>query len=384
MATHEKNLDWVQLLRGIAALLVVLTHARYALLNTPDMPLADRLFVPGAMGVDLFFIISGFIMHYSTTGFDGSAGYVARFAIKRFARVWPMYAVITLLSVFVLSGGIDYFHHAANRLTFWHSLGMIPANPRYVPYFSLTLLPGWTLEFEMYFYLVFAVSMLFKRLRWFVLASWVLLTVILMPLGERGFDMDTTRDLGYQVGYMAIVTSPFVLEFAAGVLIGWLYQQDWARFRSAYVAWHAVGLSVACALWASYSYLVFTHGPGKWGLPLMLMVLALALASKTVHLRVHPLFRWLGSISYSLYLTHLLSQGLVTRVLNAAGHGPWALTWSYIVVSTAFALVFASLSHHYLEQGLSNKVRDALLKLLPKRSAPAAPSAGTVPLSRRA
>ncbi|GJJ01064.1 acyltransferase [Duganella rhizosphaerae] len=383
MATHEKNLDWVQLLRGIAALLVVLTHARYALLNTPDMPLADRLFVPGAMGVDLFFIISGFIMHYSTTNFDGSAGYVARFAIKRFARVWPMYAAITLLSVFVLNGGIDYFHVAANRLKFWHSLGMIPFNPRYVPYFSLTLLPGWTLEFEMYFYLVFAVSMLFRRLRWFVLGSWVLLTVILMPLGQRGFEMDVTRDLGYQIGYMSIVTSPFVLEFAAGVLIGWLYQQDWARFRSAYVAWHVVGVSVAAALWFSYSFLFSFHGPGKWGLPLMVMVLALALASKTVHLRVPALFLWLGSISYSLYLTHLLSQGLVTRLLITSGHGAWAQTWSYIFISTAVALAFASLSHHYLEQRLSDRVRDGLLKLLPKRPA-APPRAAAEVLARRA
>lgn len=384
MATHEKNLDWVQLLRGVAALLVALTHARYALLNTPELPLANSIFVPGAMGVDLFFIISGFIMHYSTTNFDGSAGYVARFAIKRFARVWPIYAVITLLSVFVLSGGIDYFHHAANRLTFWHSVGMIPANPHYLPYFSLTLVVGWTLEFEMYFYLVFAASMLFKRLRWFVLASWVLLTVILIPLGERGFDMNISRDLGYQVGYMAIVTSPFVLEFAAGVLIGWLYHQDWARFRSAYVAWHIAGLGVAFALWASYSSAATTHGPTQWGWPLALMVLALALASKTVHLRVHRVFLWLGSISYSLYLTHLLSQGLVTKALTAAGYGQFAHTWSYIFLSTAVALAFASLSQHYLEQGLSNKVRDGLLKLLPKRPAAPPQQAAPVPITRRA
>ena len=81
------------------------------------------------MGVDLFFLISGFIMCYATADNDGSPAEVARFLIKRIARVWPVYAVITLLSVFVLHSGVAYFHEAVNRLTFWHTLGMLPANP---------------------------------------------------------------------------------------------------------------------------------------------------------------------------------------------------------------------------------------------------------------
>lgn len=367
MINTEKNLNWVQLLRGVAALLVVLTHARYALLNTPGFPLADQLMVPGAMGVDLFFLISGFIMCYSTAGSDGSPSYVARFAIKRFARVWPVYVAVTLLSVFVLSGGVDYFHVADNRKQFWHTLGMIPFNPHYVPYFSLTLLVGWTLEFEMYFYLTFAASMLFRRLRWFVLASWVLLTVILLPLPLRGFDLDITRDLGWRVGYMSIVTSPFVLEFAAGVLIGWIYLQDWARIRSRQVCWHLLGLGVAFALWAVYSRATPTHGPLQYGWPLALMVLAMAIASKTVEIKVPAVLMWLGAISYSLYLTHLIAQGMVTKVLAYYSLEPLAHNWSYIFLSSAFALSFASLSHHYLEQRLSNVLRNWLLKLVPDR-----------------
>lgn len=353
------------MLRGIAALLVVLTHARYALLNTPGFPLADQLLVPGAMGVDLFFLISGFIMCYSTAGSDGSPAYVARFAIKRFARVWPSYVAATLLSVFVLSGGIDYFHVADNRKQFWHTIGMIPFNPHYVPYFSLTLLVAWTLQFEMYFYLTYAVSLLFKRLRWFVLGSWVLLTVILLPLPLRGFNLDITQDLGYRFGYMSIVTSPFVLEFAAGVLIGWIYLQDWARIRSRQVCWHLLGLGVAFALWAIYSRATPTHGPTLYGWPLALMVLAMAIASKTVEIKVPALLMWLGSISYSLYLTHLISQGMITKALAHFRLEPLAHNWTYIFLSTAFALSIASLSQHYLEQGLSNVLRNWLLKLVP-------------------
>ena len=364
MNNHEKNLDWIQLLRGVAALLVVLVHARYALLNTDSFPLAQQWFVPGAMGVDLFFLISGFIMCYSTANADGSVSSVMRFAIKRFARVWPVYVAVTLLSVFVLSGGIDYFHVAENRKRFWHSIGMLPFNPHYLPYFSLTLSVGWTLVFEMYFYLVFAVTMLFRRLRWFALASWVLLTVVLLPLGQRGFDFDVTRDLGYN-GYMSVVTNGFVLEFVAGALVGWLYLQPWFRLRSAQLCWHLAGLSTAFALWMIYTFVVDTHGPMKYGWPLALMLLCLALASKTVRLPAPRFLLWLGTISYSLYLTHPVSQGLVTQLMGKAGVVQQAHSWGYMFISTAFALPVAALSYRCLEQGLSEAVRRGLMRLVP-------------------
>ena len=375
MNNQEKNLDWIQVLRGIAALLVVLVHARYALLNTDSFPLAQQLFVPGAMGVDLFFLISGFIMCYSTAGSDGSVGAVARFAIKRFARVWPVYVAVTLVAIFVLNGGIDYFHVAENRKRFWHSIGMLPFNPHYPPYFSLTLLVAWTLVFEMYFYLAFAASMLFRRLRWFVLASWVLLTVVLLPLGQRGFDFDVTRDLGY-AGYMSVVTNGFVLEFMAGVLVGWLYLRPWFRLRNAQVCWHLAGCSTAFALWAIYSFAVDTHGPNKYGWPLALMMLCLALASKTVRLPAPRFLLWLGTVSYSLYLTHPVTQGLVTQWMTKAGASSQAHSWGYMFVSTALALPVAALSHRYLEQGLSESVRRGLLRLLPRK----APALQAVPV----
>ncbi|GJI88446.1 acyltransferase family protein [Duganella hordei] len=381
---HDRNLHWIQLLRGVAALLVVLTHARYALLDTPSWPLADALLGPGGMGVDLFFIISGVIMFHSTAGSDGGPGDAARFLIKRWARVWPAYAVATLASVFVLGGGIEYFHAAANRLAFWHTLGMLPADPRKAPYFALTLPVAWTLLFEMYFYLSFAASMLFKRWRWAVLGAWVLLTVILLPLGRRGVDMNVSRDPGYAIAYLSIVTSPFVLEFLAGVLIGWLYRQHWLRVRSRQVARHMLGLAAAFALCAVYSLAVSGNGPTNYGWPMALLVLAMAVASKTVQIRVPAPCLWLGSVSYSLYLFHLIAQGLVLRGLQMAGLESLYHSWSYVVLSTACALSLAALSHHYLEQGLSNIVRNHLLGLIAKRPPVQPAGAATVRQARRA
>ena len=382
---QSKNLDWVQLLRGLAALLVVMTHGRYALQGSPSYPLAEQLLRHGGLGVDLFFIISGFIMCYSTAGGAGGGGEAARFLIKRLARVWPVYAVVIVLSVFVLYGGSAYFHSPLNRMTFWHTLGMLPADPRAAPYFSLTLPVAWTLAFEMYFYLLYAASLLFRRWRWLALGAWVLATVIVLPQARGAVGLDVGRDLGYRLGYMAIVSNPYVLEFVAGAAIGWLYLRPWARLRSPVVAWHALGLGAMFALWAIYGGLAGTPGPAGYGWPLALMVLCMALATKTVRIAVPPLFLWLGSISYSLYLTHLLSQSLFGDTLARAGIAPLAQSWPSLFMSTALSLALAALAHRYLEQGLASWCRDWLLKLVPGRAAPvAAPAAPSEKLARRA
>lgn len=371
--TSRSPLPWIQLLRGVAAVLVVLCHGRASLLDTPAIGLADALLAPGALGVDLFFIISGVIMCYSSAGNDGSGRSVLDFMVRRFARVWPAYAVVVLLSVWVLYSG--YLHVADNRSTLWHTLAMIPMQPQQAPYFGLTLPVAWTLQFEMYFYLAFAASMLFGRWRWLALGTWVGLTALLLP-ALRGLPLlDVGRNIGFGPGYLNIVTSPFVLEFAAGALIGWLYQQPWARIAHRPLARHMLGLSVVFALWAIYSTAVSSHGPAAYGWPLALMVLVMALASKTLEIRVPPLFMWLGSISYSLYLTHLLSLKLGRDVLIAADLLPLTRTWSFVFATSALALSIAALSHYLLEQKLAGWVRNQLthrLRLARPATAPEA------------
>ena len=102
------KLAWIQALRGIAVFLVVLTHARYSFSDTPTWPLAEQLLRPGAMGVDLFFVISGFIMVYTTRRLAGTPGEALDFLVRRFARIWPLYAVVTLIYLTVTNKGLAW------------------------------------------------------------------------------------------------------------------------------------------------------------------------------------------------------------------------------------------------------------------------------------
>ncbi|MEM8322497.1 acyltransferase, partial [Morganella morganii] len=88
---NKKNLDYIQALRAIAAMLVVLCHARDFLKGTEYEKIAHNLFWPGAFGVDLFFIISGFIIVY--TSYNYNKNDTLKFIKKRFLRVWPLYFI---------------------------------------------------------------------------------------------------------------------------------------------------------------------------------------------------------------------------------------------------------------------------------------------------
>ena len=136
MSMEQGRLDWVQALRGIAAMLVVLCHALDYLSHSPSFPLIESALLPGAMGVDLFFIISGFIMVYSTRKTTGTLDDVKNFAINRFSRIWPTYAVVSIIWIFIAYDGINYFISYENWAVLFKSLTFIPVKEMAPLYFE--------------------------------------------------------------------------------------------------------------------------------------------------------------------------------------------------------------------------------------------------------
>ncbi|NVE01444.1 acyltransferase [Massilia sp. BJB1822] len=359
MQKQKEQLDWIQALRGVAVLLVLLTHARLYFLETPQWPQMDQLLLPGAMGVDLFFIISGFIMVHTTAGAAGGRA-AALFGIKRLARIWPAYAAVVLLWIWLALGGLDFFRQPGNSSAFIKSLLLLPVDLNQPPFFGLVFPLGWTLAFEMYFYLVFGLSMLLGRWRWLGLAGWMGLTLVLLPRWHGGSSFEVRDNLHF-AGYLNLMTNPIIYEFLFGVLIGLLYRQRWARIPSATLAWQLLLVSAGFALWYGFSGVGAFHGPTHWGWPLALMVLAMALASKTIVLNPPRWLVWTGTVSYSMYLTHFLGQTLLTRWMQARGIDTH--TWSQVFITLLCAFPLAALAHLCLERGLGEWTRRALMRL---------------------
>ncbi|WP_434695316.1 acyltransferase [Pseudomonas sp. Z1-14] len=360
MRKESGKLDWVQALRGIAALLVVLCHAREYLAGSPNYPIIESVLLPGAMGVDLFFIISGFIMVYSTRKATGTLDDVRDFAIKRFSRIWPTYTVATILWVFIADVGISYFASTDNWIVFLKSIFFIPVKDMAPLYFAPIIPLGWTLNFEMYFYAVFGVSLLFKRFRLIAMITWIGITVVALPMLTRVFSFSPFTFYTFTPNYLNLTANPIILEFVAGALIGYLYLESWAIIKNKVIAINLLAASAGFVIWYNYSGPAYLHGITNWGASLAVMVLVLAIVSKTVDIKIPAVLAWLGKISFSLYLTHFLTRAVMDHSVAYLGFGQFMHTWGYVVISVVACISMAAISQYLLEQRLSDAFRAAL------------------------
>ncbi|MGY2924876.1 peptidoglycan/LPS O-acetylase OafA/YrhL [Ewingella americana] len=147
----------IHYLRGLAALFVVLFHFRGYLNNIyAQSNLGDLLFSKGAFGVDLFFVISGFIICFATEKkeLNGSL----KFVIRRFFRIYPL-LILAMLVYFLLV----VLRPESHDLFKWFLWSVIPLHVDYhagAPFYGYNMLGiAWTLTYEVSFYLIFLIAM---------------------------------------------------------------------------------------------------------------------------------------------------------------------------------------------------------------------------------
>ena len=363
----------IQALRGIAASAVLLWHAgRYF---GADGAALARVLQPGAvMGVDLFFLVSGFIMVHATRDSDGSPGYVAEFLVKRVVRIWPLW-LIALAAMLAVLGDATYFTDATRREWLLRSLVFLPTagvSADVPPIYGAPVLGvGWTLNYEMYFYAFFGLSMLAGRWRWAAFSFWVIASVLLFPL--LGGKLDATswadflavdRNYHYAIQYLNLATNPLVLLFVAGALIGLAHHSRLPPLRRRGVALALVGFS--CAAVAVQFVLAFRpyHGVSQWGITLIPLLMAVSLASRSVELRVPRWLSWLGDISFSLYLLHPIVLTAVFAVIHDYRFAPLAA-----IAGILLSVATAALSHRWIERGLSDALRAWMLARMGSKAA---------------
>jgi len=362
MNSKSNKIDWIQGLRGVAALLVVLCHAREYLLQNPSFKEISSVLIPGAMGVDLFFVISGFIMVYSTQGGSG-VDYAKDFAIKRFSRIFPLYFIVSVLWILVVKRNPEFFFGIDNLIVFAKSIFFIPVSNAHPLFHAPVVSLGWTLNFEIYFYVVFGLSLLFGKFKTHVLMGWMALTLILVPATFSEFSFAANKNHGYTLTYLNLATNPIIFEFLAGFLIAKLYLKDSIVFPNITLAKSSVAISLALVIWLNYSG-YSSYGPMSWGAPIMLFVACLAIASKTVEFKVPSSLVWLGKISFSLYLTHYLTRAALDYMVLRTSYRAIMHGWGYVIFTSVVAVYVAALFHLLIEIKLSNLVKNILERKL--------------------
>jgi exopolysaccharide production protein ExoZ len=363
LVNDRSKLETIQAMRGIASLLVVFWHAsRY--FGPYGTGWAAALFEPGAsLGVDLFFLISGFIMVVTTRNSDGSPAYAAEFMIKRFTRIWPPYFIATLLMMSLIPGRFSPYTGPGGLARFVRGLLFIPtpiANTA-APTFGFPPLPvGWTLNYEMYFYVIFAVSLMFGRARWLAFLIWIGITLFAIPYfwaPTGGVSIVPSVNYGFQT-YLALVTNPIILLFAAGVTIGLIYHSRF-QVKSRFALNLAMFMTVSLAVFQYSAGFRADHGISEWGLSLIPFFLIVTLAAKTTEIHVPRPLAYLGDISFSLYILHPLAQEGFDTIASQAGYAAPS-GFSAFFFTTALAIALAAISHRYIELGLARIARGYL------------------------
>lgn len=306
----------VQYLRGFACLAVVLFHVYGG---------SEGDFYVGQAGVDVFFLISGFIMWTVTSRREHAPG---QFLIRRLQRVVPLYWAITLL-VFARR----YMLGKATLPDLFYSLSFIPhrmADGTLDP----IIVPGWTLNFEMFFYVVFALCLVISVTRRLSVA-----TLLLLPLVTIGLLVD------FQFPAGTVYTSPLLLEFLAGAWIGYLN----SRMQ---LVQPAIGMAI---LLLSAGVLVFEQIVGvhliEWRVLLFGLPSAGILFGTLSLERLTPnygLLRGLGDASYAIYLVHVPIMSLLLKV-------EMSLTVRLLVVVSLSIAIGAAF--HLLDQNLNKRLR---------------------------
>ncbi|MDI3335251.1 acyltransferase [Defluviimonas aestuarii] len=286
----------VQYLRAVAASLVVVSHITYLVPG-------GKWHFNGNFGVDIFFLISGFVIWVSGAKIPAGA-----FALRRIIRIVPIYWMVTLYASLVdVRNGLEF--------GFWPETEDFLRSLLFIPYqnaerggdISPILGVGWSLNLEMYFYALFTVGIFVARKH---LLAFVVCILCLVPVLVN---LGGTTDIIF-----AFYSRNITLEFAGGMILG-----------ATYVSRGQLGGPIhgATALFIAFALLAFAPSVGfraiDSGVPAALILIAV--------IALEPLFRirpqrWgvlLGDSSYSLYLLHgqvlfffgpLVSMGLLPRI----------------------------------------------------------------------
>lgn len=303
----RRELVSIQLLRALGSILVLLAHLQIKERQYGDSTaLIWQGFGIGAIGVDIFFVLSGFIIFHVAGDIPSTWKAASTFMKHRFIRVVPLYWSLTAVALGVFLSHPELVNKSSSKPTdIVASFLLLPTDDK------LLIQNGWTLSYELLFYFAFFLSILLlpaSRRVYFALAA----AVVAVLWGWIG---TPTTVLG------RFATDDLMLEFAFGVAIGALHSsaQQQSLFRP--------GPGLACALLATALIiwqgsfrveLPFVRGL-RWGIPAALLLYA-ALSLETQLEKLRRL-KILGDSSYSLYLLHPLTLPAVGMVWRKIGFG---------------------------------------------------------------
>jgi exopolysaccharide production protein ExoZ len=313
----------IQVLRAVAALMVVAHHATLILSERDALPVGN--WMNGAAGVDIFFVISGFVMTISSAQLRKTLHPARTFLARRLERIVPLYWIVTSVKLVTLLAAPALVVNAMG--TPWHVIAsylFLPSRDAVGQHEPL-LAVGWTLNFEMAFYALFAV-ILAMRAPLLKVAAPVLIVVAFA----------STLPQPWMPAAVFWYERPMALEFLFGILLALSVHR--VRRLPMGVAFVLLACGFATILLWPEPLVSWWRGV-QWGIPALAIVAAAVALENKLGERVPRWTLELGDASYSIYLTHDLAlPALAVLFARAKIHGAGAILYCEIAMVLAATL----------------------------------------------
>ena len=337
----------LQLVRGIAAILVLLHHITSIIYKNSNYEYALGIFDYGSIGVDLFFILSGFLiftLHYQEIGYSNKLGI---FFKKRLIRIYPVYWVVTLALIpiyFIMpSFGVGYESDPGVILK---SLFLIPQD--HDPILGV----GWSLVYEVFFYIMFGLFILLgKKPAAIILSAWMVASISLLNFEFGNY-------------FFKFLFSPIIFEFLLGCLMAFLLLN--VRFKQSLSIFFLGAVTFLGAVLLDEFVFDSLSREGIvrvliYGISSFLIILGIILIERQGNFKSNRMMTYFGDASYSIYLVHIPVILFLNKVFDFLGlYG----TLSYPIATSILALVTLGsgcIFHNLIEKPLLSFLRKKII-----------------------
>ena len=325
---RRSKLRTIEALRGVAAFSVVLAHVTASLVQNPALGAGhlQGLVLPGGLGVEFFFTLSGFVMAMTHGGELGRPASIPRFLWTRFRRLYPLLWVVLALQC-ALNPGM------AGLFTVGQWVNWITLNPAQVLDLISVL---WTLKLEVSFYVLLALAML-PRVGLAVLVAWMVASPVLLLWAAVQPTM-LAWETAYPLLYLFLVFSPdFLLGFGFGLVDRRFALPGWVGAVLVGVGVLVIGLRLPFDGWGE------SYGPFPmrylYGAGFGAILIGCAWAERAGRWRLGWWAGVFGAVSYPIYLSHLVVLDWVRRVLPLPRFGVVEAADSFAVIGVAASVV---------------------------------------------
>lgn len=299
----------LQVIRAIAAMMVVLNHFWG--------PVFGWLFLGvGGMGVDIFFVLSGFLMVYTQNDSKGPV----RFFCDRVRRIYPIYIIVSIPLIISTVPVIQHYNFISNFL-------LLPEINDYRARMANS--PTWTLVYEMIFYVMFSFTLIFSRKKIFA-AIFVSTIIVACIVAGDSLGLNSERRGWVNLGF--ILQDPLMVNFAAGCIYALIYPK-----LKGFITIKTPVFYIATFALLYIGLFSLSGNPRiiSFGIPSFFIIVIATLAQNGKGI-MSNFMHLIGDASYSIYISHIYFAHLLNDVIAKNGND------KNVAIAMSFALIIIS------------------------------------------